>query len=82
MERTPVESSMIQSVAYDPGTQVFEVQFVTRTKKDKTVVPGAIWQYESVPQEVFNRFMGAESKGAFFKSFIRANYNGNKVESE
>ncbi len=81
MERQPVESSMIQSVGYDPGTEVLEIQFQSRTKKDDSVVPGAVWQYEGVPQEVFDRFMRAESMGRFFKTFIRANYVGNKVES-
>ena len=73
---------MIRSVGYSPETSVLEVQFQPRVKKDKTVVPGAIWQYEGVPQERYKRMLASESIGKYFATFIRANYPGNKVESD
>ena len=82
MERTPVTSKMIRSVGYDEIAKVLEVEFQPRVKKDKTVVPGAIWQYEGVPQGRYKRMLAAESIGKYFITFIRANYVGNKVERD
>jgi KTSC domain len=69
MERKTVTSSALSSVGYDPETKVLEVGFPSK----------AVWRYADVPQEVFDRFMRAESLGRFFASDIRANYKAERV---
>lgn len=55
MERTPVESSTVASIGYDPNDATMEVEFHT----------GAVYLYYDVPQDFFASFMAAESKGQF-----------------
>ena len=69
MPRLPVESSSLASVGYEPGTQRLEVEFRH----------GAVYAYSEVPQQVFDAFMTAESKGRFFNSEIRDRYECFKV---
>ena len=78
MERLSVESSMIAEIGWASGT--LEVLFCDRTKKDGTVVPGACWRYEAVPEKVYQEFLRAESIGQHFLIHIRSNYEGKKVE--
>jgi hypothetical protein len=72
MERKSVASSAIAEVGYDPETKVLEVGFPSK----------AVWRYADVPQEVFDKFMRAESLGRFFASDIRANYKAERVHIE
>lgn len=62
MERTPVESSQMKSIGYDPATQVMEVEFSN----------GRIYQYDNVPANIHADFMEAKSKGAFLGKHIKA----------
>jgi hypothetical protein len=64
MERKPVTSGASAEVGYDRETQVLEVLFPS----------GSIWQYAKVPQEVYDKFMRAESLGRFFAADIRSCY--------
>lgn len=57
---TPVNSSNIRSVGYDPDTETLEVTF----KPAKTYV------YSRVPARVYKALMDARSKGAYFARFI------------
>ncbi len=66
MERTPVTSSQIASIGYDPGSQRLEVAF----KK------GQVYEYFMVPQEKYDALMKVaamkgESVGTFFAKEIR-----------
>jgi len=63
MKRTPVESSNLVSVGYDPAAQILEVEF--KSKK--------IYRYHKVPQQIFDGLMAADSKGAYFAAHIRNN---------
>jgi hypothetical protein len=72
VERKSVTSSAIAEVGYDPETKVLEVGFPSK----------AVWRYADVPQEVFDKFMRAESLGRFFASDIRANYKAERVHLE
>jgi hypothetical protein len=61
MERTPVVSSNIASVGYDPAQQILEVAFHS----------GRIYQYHNVPQRIYQGLMQAPSHGRYFDSFIK-----------
>jgi KTSC domain len=64
VERTPVVSSNIASVGYDPATYILEVEFAN----------GHIYQYYDVPQAVFEELMGSASLGAYLNGQIRKQY--------
>ncbi len=56
-----VESDVIHAIGYDDETSVLEIIFNS----------GAIYQYRGVPRQVFDEFMCAESKGNYFQTNIR-----------
>lgn len=78
LERTPVESSNIVSIGFDydgdPVNNTVTLQVEFRS--------GAIWNYEKVPAEVAEEFLGAESVGRFFYANIRGKYVEARVEIE
>lgn len=61
MQRTPVSSSNLRSVGYDPATRTLEIEFIN----------GRIYQYSGVPQNVYEALMAAESHGRYFNGHIR-----------
>jgi hypothetical protein len=67
MQRKEVESSNIASIGYDPPT--LEVEFHH----------GGVYTYEGVPQEVYENFMAAPSKGRFFAENIKGKYPHQRV---
>ena len=69
MERTRVSSSNIRSIGYDPEDETLEVEFVN----------GGIYQYFGVPQQLYERFMAASSKGQFFSAHIRDKFRTKKI---
>lgn len=64
MERTPVTSSDILSVGYDPDQEILEIEFIR----------GAVYQYSGVPIAVYEGLMSADSKGKFFHVNIKNTY--------
>ena len=62
MERTPVQSSTVLSIGYDPATQVLEVE----------LPGGRVYQATDVSQEHADGFVAAESKGRYFAQLKRA----------
>jgi hypothetical protein len=70
MERTPINSSMIASIGYDPSNGTLEVEF----KKG-----GVIWQYYDVPENVWHEFQSAASQGKYFLANIRNRFGGSKI---
>ena len=64
MEMTPVTSSLIAAVSYDPEALELFVEF----KKGDTYV------YRKVPQPVFDALVGSLSVGQFFLRNIKPNY--------
>lgn len=64
MTRTPVSSSTIASIGYDPTTEILEVEF------HKT----GLYQYFNVPGFLYESFMAASSQGVFFNSHIRGQF--------
>jgi hypothetical protein len=69
MNRTPVSSSNVASVGYDPNTMTLEVEFID----------GSVYQYFDVPETVYQELMRASSIGHFMHANIRNNYRYTKV---
>ena len=69
-ELTPINSSMFSGQHYDPNSRVLTVQFKN----------GAIHQYEDLPIEKHEAFVGAASPGRYFNDRIKPNHIGRKVK--
>jgi hypothetical protein len=69
MERMPVQSSLVQSVGYDPTSAVLEVELHN----------GKIYQYRDVPRSVFDGLMASSSKGDYFNANIRTKYEHERI---
>jgi hypothetical protein len=65
VEMTPVESSLLNKVGYDPETQTLVVQM--NNSSDRYV-------YSDVPQSVYDGLMDASSKGSFYVKKIKGQY--------
>ena len=76
MTRTPVVSSNLASVGYDPIQQILEVQFLDHRTKQ----PGDIYDYTNVSQMIYDGLMSAPSKGHYLWEVIkRGGYAYTKV---
>jgi hypothetical protein len=71
MVRTPVNSSNLRSVGYDPTTQTLEVEFLK----------SGTYQYFGVPFSAYTALMSAPSHGEYFSRHIRNVYSYQKVAS-
>lgn len=69
MDRTPVVSSNLASVAYDEDTQTLEVEFVN----------GGTYDYFDVPERVVQELMSASSHGEYFVRNVRGVYRYARV---
>ena len=69
MLRTLVTSSSLQSIGYDAGSLVLEVEFVG----------GAVYQYFLVPRREYTGLMDADSHGRYFNANIRDRYPFKKL---
>jgi hypothetical protein len=69
MERTPVTSSSLKSVGYDPQTHKLEIEYTS----------GGVYQYLSVPKEEVEGLLQAESLGRYFLENIRDVYEYRKI---
>lgn len=70
MERTPVNSSNLASVGYNPATKILEIGFQD----------GSIWQYSAVPLEVHEELIAADSQGTYLATHVKGNYPFNKIK--
>jgi hypothetical protein len=61
VHRTPVTSSNLRSVGYDPSTRTLEIEF------HKT----GVYEYSGVPQFVYDGLMSAGSHGTYFDRHIK-----------
>lgn len=64
MERTPVSSSNISAIGYDPDNEVLEVEFTN----------GAVYSYSGVPLGEYEGIMNADSKGKYLHANIKGIY--------
>jgi hypothetical protein len=63
-ELAPVESDAIRAMRYDRTQHLLEIVFRN----------GRVYQYVSVPAEVYANLLKAGSKGRYFTRYIRNNY--------
>ncbi len=61
MQRTPVESSVLASVGYDPTRAILEIEFHG----------SGVYHYLGVPAEIYQGLIRASSKGLYFDQFIK-----------
>lgn len=61
----PIESSLIAKAGYDAETQMMAVELVDNANT---------YYYKGVPQSVYDGFLAAESKGAYFVENIKGQY--------
>lgn len=64
MVRTPVSSSTICTIGYDPDSTVLEIEFNS----------GAVYQYSGVPKGEYDGLMAAASHGTYFNANIKNVY--------
>ena len=64
MRRRPIDSSAIASVGYELEKGELEVEFRS----------GNVYRYFGVPEEVYAGLLQAPSKGRYFGSVIRGQY--------
>lgn len=69
MERSPVSSSSIESVGYDPNSSTLEIEF----KK------GGIYQYHDVPSHTYEEFISSDSLGTYLHHNIKNIYAFSKM---
>lgn len=73
MERTPVTSSLLSSVAYDKEKQILEVQFKSK---------GRVYQYKDVPPEKAAAMLADKSIGGFFLAKIKPEHECTRIEEK
>lgn len=69
-EVVAVRSSVIHSISYN-----FSSKYLTLLFRN-----GTAYRYLGVPFEIFNNFLKATSKGAYYNRFISGKYNSVKVK--
>lgn len=69
LNRIHVVSSNLNSVGYDPNTRILEIEFHE----------GGIYQYNNVPQHIYDGLMSAPSKGSYHHSYIKNSYSYRKI---
>lgn len=70
MDRELVDSSNIESIGYDAGSKILEVEFKN----------GGIYQYKGIPQKIYNELMEADSVGSFLHRLIKNVYGCERIE--
>jgi len=69
MDRTPVSSSNIVSIGYDPDTSTLEVEFKG----------GAVYHYFNVPENIHVGLMAAASHGTYLNKYVKGTYKYSKL---
>lgn len=69
MQRVNVSSSNISSIGYDPESQTLEIAFHD----------GSVYQYDGVPQSIYDGIMDASSHGQYLHQYIKGRYSYHKV---
>ena len=64
MQRTPVNSSSVASVGYDPVTSVLEIEFRN----------GKVYRYRQVPRAAHRLLMQAPSIGRYVNEVIKPRF--------
>jgi KTSC domain len=61
MEMIPVTSTDLSQIGYDHETATLRVYFLK----------GGIYDYQGVPQDIYEGLLAAGSKGQYFNTFIK-----------
>lgn len=69
MDMTPVDSSCLSAVGYDPDTATMRLQFTS----------GATYDYDDVAPEQHQALIGADSIGAHFAAHVRNRFTQRQV---
>jgi hypothetical protein len=69
MEMTPVSSTNLASVGYDPTTHVLCIEFRN----------GGVYEYYNVPESEYQGLMSASSKGAYHHQHIKGRYSYSRI---
>ena len=69
IQRQPVVSSDLASIGYDASTQTLEIEFKAT----------GVYQYFSVPQQVFDQLATTPSPGKFFLQHIKGKFAWEKM---
>ncbi|AMR34311.1 hypothetical protein A0256_24085 [Mucilaginibacter sp. PAMC 26640] len=70
MQRHHVKSSALQSIGYDPGTHVLELEFHEN---------GGVWQYLNFKPAALKKFLSSQSLGNYFVTQIKGKYPERKM---
>lgn len=65
----PVKSSRIASIGYDKHSHTLEVRFHDRS----------LYQYEGVPERVYDIFLTVVSKGRYYDGVVKGKYPERKI---
>lgn len=68
INRTPIQSSNINSIGHDVSSNTMEVEF-----KD-----GSVYTYHDVPKDVHQSLIGAKSVGSHFHANVKNKYKYSK----
>lgn len=72
MDRIPVDSSNVCAVAYEPKTQVMEVEFGKGTDPGDAV--NRLYRYRDVPPDVHGELMDAPSVGSYLNQEVAGKF--------
>lgn len=72
VQEVEVGSEVIAGIAYDDASRACEVRFAN----------GRVYRYDGVPRSVFDWWMRAPSKGAFFNRKVRDVYPYRELEGD
>ena len=61
IKRQSIKSSNLESIGYDPESEILEVEFKG----------GGIYRYHKVPSQIWDEFQQAKSKGSHFHAKIK-----------
>ncbi|MFB6071144.1 MAG: KTSC domain-containing protein [Halanaeroarchaeum sp.] len=70
MKRESVESSIIESVGYDPDEEVLEIEFKE----------GGVYRYREVPESVYRGLLSVDSHGSYHAEHIKHSYPFERVK--
>jgi hypothetical protein len=69
MNKTPVTSSNIDSIGYDPDSQTLEIEFKN----------GSTYQYFDIPELIHTELINSDSIGGYLATNIKGVYRYSKV---
>jgi len=72
IEMQEVSSSNISAIGYDVEEMILRIEFNT----------GRTYDYEDVPEYVYENLENADSIGSYFYKHIRNNYEGKEITEE